>query len=149
MPTTLGNGTIQFGNGSTQSVSQLSNYGYTYNSGISLARNSTYTITSNCTSGPEGIIFVFFKSPWTCTEDNGLTVQYMTFQISPDDVNWTTEIQQYQYANGYSGRYTGGNFSLSFPIGGLSSGQQYYFRAIISPGNAATTFSPTMISYGV
>ena len=149
MSTILENGDVRFGNGSVQNVSQLSNYAYTYSNNLSLGRNSYYTVGSNVQAGPQGNIFVFVKSPWTCTEDNGLTIQYVTLQTSSDSVNWNSIIQQYQYANGFRSRYTAGNFSMSYPITGLSSGQTYWFRILISTGNASTTFSPTIMAYGV
>lgn len=145
----LGNGIATFGNGSVQSVAQFNNYAYTNANNIVISRNGSYSVQTNLTAGPQGVIHVFVDVPWTCTEDNGLTEHFLNFQYSTDSVNYTTLVQQYQYSSGYSGRYTGGNFSLSWAITGLTPGSTYWVLANRQSGTCATENWFTIMAYGV
>lgn len=147
MSATLGNGTVVFGNGSKQAVSQLSNYTWV-NQSWAMSSNGSQTYSMQVTAGPQGLIHLVIDAPWTCTQDDGLTQQTFTVNSSPNNSTWTQIWTAYQYSNGYSGRYSAGNFSLTYPIS-VGANQTYYFQFVRSSGAVPTQNWLTVMGYGV
>jgi len=148
MSATLNNGTIVFGNGSTQSVSQLSNYNY-MSQQWTMGNYGSQVYTMSVTAGPQGLIHLIIDAPWTETADTGLGSHTFTVYSSPDNSSWSQFWQSTQYANGYSGRYSAGNFSLTYPIG-VSAYQTYYFQFARTTGSASPTSNwLTVMGFGV